>query len=174
MTNVLGIPIPSSDPLFLSTVGIHAVFGLSAVATGLGAMFSSKGRGRHSRFGTYYFWSLTGLFVTASALAFVRWSEDYHLFFLGAFSFAAALFARLAIRRGLPRLHLSGMATSYVLTLTAFYVDNGKNLPIWRDLPHIAYWIVPAAVGVPVTVYYLFRLPRIVERSSRTASQRAS
>ena len=53
------------------------------------------------------------------------------------------------------------MATSYVLMLTAFYVDNGKNLPVWRDLPHIAYWIVPATVGLPLTIYYLIRPPKI-------------
>ena len=32
------------------------------------------------------------------------------------------------------KLHITGMGTSYVLLLTAFYVDNGKNLPLWRDL----------------------------------------
>ena len=27
------------------------------------------------------------------------------------------------------------MGASYILLLTAFYVDNGKNLPLWRELP---------------------------------------
>jgi hypothetical protein len=158
---VLGIPLPSTDPLFLGVVGIHIAFGLSAVGTGLVAMLSGKGRGRHSNFGTIYFWSLAGLFVTTSVLSFLRWSEDYHLFLLGTLSFGAAFLGRLSIRRRSPRLHLSGMASSYILMLTAFYVDNGKNLPVWRDLPHIAYWIVPGAIGLPLAVYYLFRLPRI-------------
>jgi hypothetical protein len=60
------------------------------------------------------------------------------------------------------------MASSYIVMLTAFYVDNGRNLPIWRDLPHIAYWIVPSAIGLPLAAYYLFRLPRIIPPGERT------
>jgi hypothetical protein len=41
------------------------------------------------------------------------------------------------------------MSASYVLLLTAFYVDNGKHLPVWRSLPHLAYWLLPSAVGLP-------------------------
>ena len=26
------------------------------------------------------------------------------------------------------------MGLSYILLLTAFYVDNGKSLPLWKDL----------------------------------------
>jgi hypothetical protein len=28
------------------------------------------------------------------------------------------------------------MSLSYVVMLIAFYVDNGKQLPVWKDLPH--------------------------------------
>jgi hypothetical protein len=42
------------------------------------------------------------------------------------------------------------MSASYVLLLTAFYVDNGKHLPVWRSLPYLAYWLVPSAVGLPL------------------------
>lgn len=49
------------------------------------------------------------------------------------------------------------MGTSYVLLLTAFYVDNGKNLPLWRDLPQIAFWLIPAAIGVPLILRALWR-----------------
>jgi hypothetical protein len=52
------------------------------------------------------------------------------------------------------------MGLSYILMLTAFYVDNGKNLPVWRDLPHIAYWVLPGAVGVPLIVSALNRWHR--------------
>jgi hypothetical protein len=57
------------------------------------------------------------------------------------------------------RLHITGMGTSYVLLLTAFYVDNGKSLPIWRDLPPLAYWLVPAGVGIPLIVRALLWHP---------------
>jgi len=51
------------------------------------------------------------------------------------------------------------MGLSYILLLTAFYVDNGKSLPLWRDLPTIAYWLVPAAAGVSVLLHALLRHP---------------
>ncbi|MGZ3352924.1 MAG: hypothetical protein ACXU89_28700, partial [Xanthobacteraceae bacterium] len=57
------------------------------------------------------------------------------------------------------RLHITGMGLSYVLMLIAFYVDNGKQLPLWKDLPDFTYWLVPLAVGVPLIVSALLRHP---------------
>jgi hypothetical protein len=56
-----------------------------------------------------------------------------------------------------PRLHLTGMGASYILMLTAFYVDNRKNLPLWRELPEIAFWFLPTVIGVPLIIYTLLR-----------------
>jgi len=98
-TVILGIPIPSTDPAFLTIVGIHVLFGLAAVTTGAVAMLSRKGRGRHSSWGAIYFWCLSGVFATMSALSFMRWVENYHLFILGALAFASAYFGRSAARR---------------------------------------------------------------------------
>ena len=159
-TLILGIAIPSVDPVFLAIVGVHILFGVAAVIAGAVAMLSKKGRGRHSNLGTIYFWCLFGVFVTMSALSFMRWAENYHLFILGAFSFVSAYFGRAAARQHWwqwPRLHLTGMAMSYILMLTAFYVDNGKNLPLWKELPQIAFWLLPGAIGVPLIVYASFR-----------------
>jgi uncharacterized membrane protein len=60
-TIVLGIPIPSTNPVFLAIIGIHVLFGLAALITGAVAMLSKKGRGRHSNLGTIYFWCLFGV-----------------------------------------------------------------------------------------------------------------
>ena len=79
-TVVLGIPIPSTDPIFLAIVGVHVLFGLLAIAAGAVAMLSKKEHGRHSNWGTIYFWFLFGVFVTMSVLSFMRWAENYHLF----------------------------------------------------------------------------------------------
>jgi hypothetical protein len=51
------------------------------------------------------------------------------------------------------------MGTSYILLLVAFYVDNGKNLPLWKELPPIAYWLIPIMLGVPLVVRALLRHP---------------
>ena len=117
---------------------------------------------RHSNFGSIYFWCLFVVFVSASGLAFVRWTDDVHLFALGLLSFGSAYWARRAARNQwrdwLPQ-HITGMGASYILLLTSFYVDNGKNLPLWRQLPELAFWILPSAFGIPIIVYALFRHP---------------
>src|SRR5215467_406710 len=98
-TDVGGIVIPSTDPLFLSVViGVHIPIGIACVLAGAGAMLSRKGRGRHSRFGTIYFWCLLALFASATFLSIMRWSENYHLFILGAGSFVCAWFGHSALR----------------------------------------------------------------------------
>ena len=161
-TIVLGLPLPSTDPVFLAIVGVHVLFGIAALITGAGAMLSRKGRGRHSTLGTVYFWCLFGVFVTASVLSFMRWAENYHLFTLGALSFAFAYFGRAALRRRQSLgLHLSSMGMSYILALTAFYVDNGKNLPLWKELPEIAFWFLPGVIGGPLILYAMFRHPLV-------------
>jgi len=160
VTALFGLPIPSTERVFLGTVLVHIAFGLVAGVAGIVAMLRAKGSRRHRRAGTLYFWSLSGLTVTMSVLSYLRWREDRHLFVLGALAFAAGFLGRYAIRGRRPRLHLGLMATSYIVMLTAFYVDNGANLPLWRNLPHTTYWIVPAAIGLPIAIFYLFYLPR--------------
>jgi uncharacterized membrane protein len=162
-TIVAGIEIPSTDPVFLAVVlGVHIPVGVVCVAIGAIAMLSQKGRGRHSTFGTIYFWCLLALFASTTFLSLMRWGENYHLFILGALSFACAWIGRTALRhlwRYWVRLHIAGMGLSYILMLIAFYVDNGKQLPLWKDLPHFMYWLIPAAVWIPLIVRALLRPP---------------
>lgn len=129
-TIVLGIAIPSTDPAFLTTVAFHVLAGLVCVAAGVIAMLSEKRPGRHPNFGTIYYWSLAAVFASATALAVVRWAEDYHLFILGTLSFGAAFLGRTARRqqwRGWVRLHLTSMGVSYILLLTAFYMSTTER-----------------------------------------------
>jgi uncharacterized membrane protein len=161
-TIMFGIPVPSVDPVFLVVVRFHILVGIVCVAAGVVAMLSNKGRGRHSTFGTLYYWCLAIVVASATGLSVVRWAENYHLFFLGALSLITATVARAAPRqrwRNWVRLHIAGMGLSYILMLTAFYVDNGKNLPLWRELPQIAFWLLPAAIGIPLIVRALVRHP---------------
>ena len=145
-------------------LGVHVLAGLAAVLTGLAAMVARKGRGRHSSFGTLYYRSLLigrPACVTMAGLSAVRWAEDYHLFVLGTLAFAAAFVGRRAVRRQRLRRHLIGMGSSYILLLTAFYVDNGAHLPLWRELPTPAYWLLPAAIGLPLIMVALRRHPLV-------------
>jgi hypothetical protein len=50
--------------------------------------------------------------VTASALAAIRWAEDFHLFLLGTLAFTAAYLGRMARRKrwsNWVKLHITGM-----------------------------------------------------------------
>lgn len=155
-----GIPIPSRQPLFLATVGVHVAAGVVAVVAGAAAMLSRKAAGRHPRNGTVYFWSLGVVSVTMAALAAARWPEDNHLAVLGILAFASASVGRRARRMNWPRwrwVHIPGMGASYILMLTAFYVDNGPHLPGWQRLPPVVFWFLPAAVGVPLIAYAMRR-----------------
>lgn len=57
------------------------------------------------------------------------------------------------------------MGASYILLLTAFYVDNGKNLPLWKELPAILYWTLPTIIGIPIILRTLLR--HLLIRGSR-------
>jgi hypothetical protein len=104
---------------------------------------------------------------TRAALIDTSWTEDYHLFILGALSFASAWLGRTAIHRGWRGRfrHLIAMGLSYILLLVAFYVDNGKRLPLWKDLPAFTYWLLPFAGGMPIIAWALLRHP-VVSRDS--------
>jgi len=157
-----GIVVPCDSSIFLAILAIHIPTGMICVLAGLVALLSKKRPTRHPTFGTIYYWSLSVVFASASVLAGLRWAEDYHLFILGFLSFAAATLGRMAHRQrwhGWVKLHITGMGLSYILMLTAFYVDNGKSLPLWKELPTIAYWILPSAVGLPLILHpcYIIR-----------------
>ena len=47
-TSLAGIDIPSTNPVFLTVVGIHILLGLACVVTGAIAMLSQKRAGRAS------------------------------------------------------------------------------------------------------------------------------
>ena len=161
-TIIGGILLPSDTPLFLTFVALHVAAGLTCVLAGVVAMLSRKQPGRHPLAGSVSCWALVSVFVTMTLLSISRWAEDYQLFALGALSFAAATIGRMARRRRWPswaRVHLTGMGASYILLITAFYVDNGPNLPLWRELPPIAIWILPTLVGVPILLSAFFRHP---------------
>lgn len=164
-TVVLGIPIPSSSPLFLSIVAIHVAAGIVCVIVGIVAMVSAKRPGRHPGAGSVYFWSLAVVFLSMTVLSVIRWPEDNHLLLLGIISFGTAVVGREARRRRKPGwvpVHIIGMSVSYIALITAFYVDNGPNLPLWRELPPLAFWILPSAFGVPILVRVLKRHPLMV------------
>lgn len=138
---------------FAMLLVVHIASGLTAVVTGATAMLSPKRSGWHPRAGATYYTALCVLCATAVGMAAVRWLEDAYLVVLGALSLAAASLGYVARRRRWPgwiRMHILGMGASYIVLLTAFYVDNGPRLPLWDRLPVLVFWIVPSLIGSPL------------------------
>lgn len=96
---VLGIPIPSSSPVFLGIVAVHVMAGLVCTFAGIVAMVAPKRAGRHPDAGSVYYWSLVVVFLSMAALSFLRWPENTHLFALGILSFSAGTIGRTARRQ---------------------------------------------------------------------------
>lgn len=142
------------DALFLAALVVHVAAGGTGVIAGALAAAAAKRPGRHPRAGAVYLCAVGAVFATATVMAALRWRHDWHLFLIAVVAFGLALLGRWARRarpRRWPAWHGSAMAGSYVALLTGFYVDNGPRLPLWDRLPPLAYWLLPAAVGIPVT-----------------------
>ena len=146
VTGVAGIEIPSTIQSFWPAWGLMSYSELACPASGAIAMLSQKRSALIPSLGRFSFWCLAGVCLTMAGLAAARWAER-----LGEASghfpcwqgppLQPSPTAALAPLMGN---HITGMGGSYVLLMIAFYVDNGKQLPIWKDLPPFSYWLVPA------------------------------
>ena len=157
-----GFEIPSDNLVFLVILSIHVLAGMTCAFFGLLAMFADKKRGRHTRYGKIYYVSIWVVFLTAAIISTIRFNEDFHLLVVGSVAFLSAFIARMAMKRKWVKwtiVHITGMGISYIFLLTAFYVDNGKFLPIWKNFSSLVYWLLPAVVGIPIIIRTLLRHP---------------
>ena len=157
-TDLFGIPIPSTDKVFIAFVVLHIAISFGAVVTGVLAMFAQKTSVRHRRNGSIYFWSISVSFVTVLILSFMRWPHNIHLLIIGTFAFCLAYLGRMLTKskhKDWTRIHTICMGMSYVLLLTGFYVDNGKNLPFWSMFPEWFFYLFPSLVGIPIILKVL-------------------
>lgn len=164
MTQIDGLPLTFFVPLL-----VHALAGLTSVVTGIVAFSVPKGPARHHRWGGRYLWAYTVVFLTATLLSVQRWSTDAYLFVLALVGYSLALGGYSARRfRQTPWLHrllgeywviahLTGMISSYVVLLTAFYVDNGHLFPLVNRLPTVLFWVTPSLVAIPFLVRAIAR-----------------
>jgi hypothetical protein len=152
--DVAGLRVPDAGPVFLAALAVHVAAGATAVVAGLLATTARKRPGRHPRAGTGYLYAIAVVFLTAAVMALLRWRHDWHLFLIATIALSLAILG-WRIRRRRPRRwmvwHGCAMAGSYAALFTGFYVDNGPQLPLWDRLPHLLYWLLPAAVAVPLT-----------------------
>jgi hypothetical protein len=160
LSRLVGAPVDLTFGLLLV---VHIAAGLMCVITGAAALLSRKQPGRHPGAGEVYYWALAVVFLTATGMAGMRWSQSAYLFVLGCVAFGFGTLGFSARKRRWPgwlTLHMVGMSVSYIVLLTAFYVDNGPKLPLWDRLPTFAFWIGPSAIGLPLLARALVRRGR--------------
>ncbi len=171
---IAGIDVPDAGPVFLAALEVHVAAGVTCVIAGLLAATARKRPGRHPRAGTVYLYGIGVVFGTATVMAVLRWRHDWHLFLIATAAFGLALLGWWARRRRPRRWmawHGSAMAGSYIALITGFYVDNGPQLPLWDRLPHLLYWLLPAAVGAPLTWRALIRNGALHGEAARLRQQ---
>lgn len=172
--DIAGLHVPDAGPVFFAALAVHVAAGATAVVAGIVATTARKRPGRHPRAGVVYLYAIGGVFVTATVMAGLRWRHDWHLFVIAFVAFGLAAVGWW-MRRHRPHRwmvwHGSAMAGSFIALLTGFYVDNGPQLPLWNRLPHLAYWFIPAAVGVPLTWWALVRNRAVGPRPMRDGVQ---
>ncbi len=159
-----GFPLSFFLPLV-----VHALAGLTAGVTGVLAFRAPKRRGRHHQWGTYYLWAYTVVFVTAIILSVQHWPADAYLFALATLGYGCALSGYAARRfRREPWLtrwfgkqwvvaHIAGMIGSYIVLWTAFYVDNAHLIPGLKELPPLAFWVLPTVIAIPFIIVSISR-----------------
>jgi hypothetical protein len=135
------------------------IAGFTAVIAGALAALTRKGSPRHRRAGRWFYRAITVVFATAAVLAAMRWRQDYYLLIIGAIAFTAATIGYQHRRRHRPgdTGHVAGMGGAYVAMLTAVYVDNGPQLPLWDRLPALAFWLLPSVIGASIIIRTILR-----------------
>jgi uncharacterized membrane protein len=141
-------------------VAVHIPAGVIAVVSGAGAMLAEKGSATHRRRGLTYLAALGVVWLSGLGLVVTRWPRFPHLLALALVAGGLASAGYAAGHRPRPTAHLVCMGASYIAMLTAFYVDNGPKLPLWNQLPPVAFWFLPSLVGIPL-------IARAVRRHAR-------
>jgi hypothetical protein len=170
---IFGDQVGSTAPIFLAFLAVHVLAGLTAVIAGGAAALTRKGSHRHIRAGRLFYRTITVVLATATALAVLRWRQDYYLLIIGAVAFGAATLGYLHRKRHRPgdAGHIVAMGVGYVAMLTAFYVDNGPHLPLWDRLPPLTFWFLPAAIGAPIIARSVLAARRRAQRAEDATSR---
>jgi hypothetical protein len=123
----------------------HIIAGFAALVTGFIASITAKGKTRHRQSGRFYFWAMTGVFITATALGILR--ERWFLFMVGFFSYYLVV-------RGYRILYLkklgSGQRAGWLdWSIVAVAMSFGASLVVWSLLGS------PKALGTVALVFGL-------------------
>ncbi len=127
-------------------LALHVLSGFAALVTGGMASFTRKGGKGHRAAGRWYFWSMTGVFITAVAISILK--SLLFLFMVGFFSYYFVV-------RGYRMLYLKGLGRTQKPAALDWLVMScalvfGLSLIGWAVTQKIAgnsFWLVPMVFG---------------------------
>ena len=126
---------------------LHIAAGFTALVTGGLASFTRKGGKSHRASGKWYFRAMTGVFITAIALAILKSL---------AFLFMVGFFSYYFVVRGYRQLYLKGLGRTqqaapidWVITGVALVFGIGLvSWAVYQFINGISFWPVPMAFGI--------------------------
>lgn len=126
---------------------LHIIAGFTSLITGGIASFTRKGGKGHRRSGKWYFWGMTGVFITAIAISILK--SLAFLFMIGFFSYYFVV-------RGYRQLYLKGLGRTQKVGSLDWFITGiallfGIGLVAWavtQMLNGNSFWPVPLVFGI--------------------------
>ncbi|RYZ30209.1 MAG: hypothetical protein EOO10_03655 [Chitinophagaceae bacterium] len=126
---------------------LHVISGFTALITGGIASLTKKGGSRHRVSGKWYFWAMTGVFVTAIAVSILK--SLAFLFMIGFFSYYFVV-------RGYRQLYLKGLGRTQKASPLDWFITGSALLfgvgliswAVYQKLSGISFWPVPLVFGI--------------------------
>ena len=126
---------------------LHIICGFTALVTGGIASLTKKGGKGHRSSGKWYFWAMTGVFITAIVVSVLK--DRVFLFMIGFFSYYFVV-------RGYRQLYLKGLgktqkAAGLDWAITGIALLFGLSLvtfAVMQKLAGISFWPVPLVFGI--------------------------
>lgn len=169
------LPSDLIGPLFLSNVGLLT---LTAVHHGIAAL-KLKGKPDADVQRTSHWLPIALLLVSAISLIVGGVAGKPLLFTLPSVGLFLGIQYTVILRKR-PRekmvwwyQHMSGMLAGCIAALTAANITNARYLRRWIDAPEWAYWIAPAAIGIPLLMVWVRYYRRRFSRNAESAMPQA-
>lgn len=126
---------------------LHIASGFTALVSGGLASFTRKGGVAHRRSGKWYFWAMTGVFITATVIGI---SKSL------AFLFMVGFFSYYFVVRGYRQLYLKGLGRTQKPAALDWFISGvallfGLGLIGWavyQKIAGLSFWPVPLTFGL--------------------------
>jgi len=126
---------------------LHVIAGFTSLITGGIASSTRKGGQGHRRAGKWYFWGMTGVFITAIAVSILK--NLAFLFMIGFFSYYFVVRGyRMLYLKGLGRSQKAGALDWFITAVALLFGIGLVTWAVTQKLNGNSFWPVPAVFGI--------------------------